>query len=126
MKFKSETGNSLPQGDLEEQYRQAVDLGKVRAGEHCLFYPKFSYVGCLPYEELRQVYLRKEEVVTRLCCGTADLSPIFVMVVGTDGQTRKTEIRNKEMGQALLDHVAKCAPHVEIGYRKGQNAPTSM
>ena len=118
MKFKSESGGTLPQGDLEEQYRRAEDLGKIRAGERCLFYPKFTYVGCLPYEELSQLYLRKEEVVARLCCGTADLSPVFVMAVGNDGEIRKTQIRDQQSGQALLDYVAKQAPQVKIGYDK--------
>lgn len=123
MKFKLETGGALPQVDLEEEYRQAVDLGRVRAGESCLFYPKFSYVGCLPYGQLRQLYLRKEQVIARLCCGTADMSPIFLMAVGNDGQTRKTEIRSREMGQALLDHVAEHAPQVKIGYWKADHSP---
>lgn len=118
MKFKPETSTAVLQEDLEEQYRQAIDLGKLRAGESCLFYPKLGYVGCLPYDDLEQIYLRKEQVVARLCCGTADLSPIFVMAVGRDGKTRKTEIRSKEMGQTLLDYVARRAPQVKIGYWK--------
>lgn len=117
MRFKSETGNSLPE-NLEQQYANAVDLGKVKGGETCLFYPKFSYVGCLPYEELAHIYLRKEEVIARLCCGIADVSPIFVMAVDNQGRTYKTEVHSKEMGQSLLDHVAVRAPHVEIGYWK--------
>ena len=122
MKFKPESAAGLPQTDLELQYQKAVDLGKIRAGADCLFYPKFSYVGCLPYEDVAQVYLRKEQVIARLCCGTADLSPVFVMVVGKDGQVYKTEIRDQDSGKAFLEYVSMAAPHVKIGYHRQEQA----
>lgn len=117
MKFKT-GGLSLSPEQLEAQYRDAVDLGRVRGGEVCLFYPKLGGVECLPYEELVQLYLRKEECVARMCCGMADLSPIFVMAVQADGSVRKTQIHSQDMGRVLLDHVAQKAPHVKIGFTK--------
>ena len=118
MKFKADT-LSLSQEQLEEQYRDAVDLGSIRAGEVCLFYPKLGRgTECLPYGKLAQIYLRKEECVTRMCCGAADLSPVFVMAVEEGGKVRKTQIHSQEMGKTLLDYVARKAPHVKIGFTK--------
>lgn len=117
MKFKPNTLSLTPE-QLERQYQNAVDLGSVRAGEVCLFYPKLGQTECLPYENLVQIYLRKEECITRLCCGTADLSPVFVMAVEAGGKVRKTQIRNQDMGKTLLDYVARQAPHVKIGFTK--------
>lgn len=122
MKFKSELDGAPLQGELERDYKQAVNLGRVRAGEEGLFYPKLGYVACLPYGQLKHLYLRKEEVIARLCCGTADVSPVFVMAVGSDGKTRKTQIRDTEMGKTLLRYVSQRAPGVEIGYHKKTQA----
>ena len=117
MKFRSETGAPLPQGDLEGEFRRSGSVGAVRAGETCLFYPGLTGVGVLPYGELKQLYLRKEQVVARMCCGVVDASPIFLMAVDTGGQVHKTSIRDTDSGKALLAQVAQRAPHVEIGYR---------
>ena len=118
MKFRSDTGEPLDLEGLEEEFAQAADLGRVRAGERCLFYPGLGSVRCLPYGRIQQLYLRREEAVANMCCGRVDVSPIFVMAVGTDGRTRKTQIRSREMGQTLLDHVARRAPNIKIGFSK--------
>ena len=118
MKFKFHGQAATPE-ELERQYQDAeVDVGSVRAGARCLFYPKWGQAECLFYENLVQIYLRKEECVTRLCCGTADLSPIFLMAVEDSGKIRKTQIHSQDTGKTLLDYVARRAPHVKIGFSK--------
>ena len=63
-------------GQLPDVTRSAAarlcEEGRVRLGESCLFFPKFSGTTYLPYSQIVNAYLRQEEVNANLCCGRAN------------------------------------------------------
>lgn len=117
MKFKVE-GGGLPVPELERDYRASRDLGKVRLGARCLYFPKLSGVSCLPYGEIARAYLRQEEVNAKLCCGRASFDQFFLMVQGRDGTMYRGQVLNKDVGKQALAHISQADPQAEIGYRK--------
>jgi len=119
MKFKPEVPDTvLPAETLEQDYAQAHALDKLRLGEQCIYFRKFSGVTYLPYSLIRRAWLRQEEVKARLCCGTANFDQFYVVLDCYDGQERRRHVTDKAAGQSCLDHIAACNPEVRIGYQK--------
>ena len=121
MRFKPEIPSAVaPFGDLEQEYTQAQDLGKLRLGESLLFFRKFSGVSFLPYGQITRAWLRQEEVKARMCCATANFDQFFLVAACADGQERRGQVIDKASGQACLDHISAKNPSVKIGYVKPQ------
>ena len=119
MKFKPEISSIIAlTGDLEREYAQARDLGKVRLGKHFLFFRKFSGVSFLPYSQIVRAWLRQEEVKARMCCGTANFDQFYVVMDCADGRQRRGQVPDKDTGKAALDHFAGKNRSVKIGYVK--------
>ena len=121
MRFKAETAQGQPTlQELEEDYAQAQDLGKVRLGEGWIFFPKFSGISYLPYAQVVRAWLRQEEVKARLCCGTANFDQFYLVLECADGKRRRGQVLDKHLGQIGLDRIAERNPGVKIGYVKPQ------
>lgn len=118
MKFKAEASPIPSSAELEEDFRTARDIGKVRLGSQCLYFVKFSGTLCLPYAAAARAWLRQEEVNAGMCCGRVSLDQFFLMVQSTDGKVYKSEVLSKELGKWALDRIAGANPAAEIGYQK--------
>lgn len=118
MKWTQELGPALPREELEEDFRRARDLGKVRLGERCLYFTRLSGTVCLPYGEVVWAYLRQEEVNAKLCCGQANFDQFYLMVQGSDGKLRRGQVLTKQAGGQALEHIAARCPEAKIGYYK--------
>ena len=93
MRFKPEIPSAVaPFGDLEQEYTQAQDLGKLRLGESLLFFRKFSGVSFLPYGQITRAWLRQEEVRARMCCATANFDQFYLVLACADGQERQGQV----------------------------------
>ncbi len=117
MKFKPELSTAVLERQLlDRDFSAAWEAGRVRLGESCLFFPKFSGTTYLPYSQIVNAYLRQEEVNANLCCGRANFDQFFLMVRGTDGQLRRGQVLSKEKGKEALALLAAANPAIEIGY----------
>lgn len=116
MKFKPVcAGCALSAAELEGDWAQARDIGKVRLGEHCLFFARFAGAACLPYRQVARVWLRQEEVNANMCCGRVSLDQFYLMVQTTDGQTLRGQVLDKDCGKAALAHTAARSPEAQVG-----------
>lgn len=121
MRFKAETAQGQPTlQELEEDYAQAQDLGKVRLGEGWIFFPKFSGISYLSYAQVVRAWLRQEEVKARLCCGTANFDQFYLVMECADDKRHRGQVLDKHLGQIGLDRIAERNPAVKIGYVKPQ------
>ena len=117
MKFKPELSTAVLERQLlDREFSAAWEAGRVRLGESCLFFTKFSGTTYLPYSQIVNAYLRQEEVNANLCCGRANFDQFFLMVRGTDGQLRRGQVLSKEKGKEALALLAAANPAIEIGY----------
>ena len=109
MKFKPELSTAVLERQLlDREFSAAWEAGRVRLGESCLFFPKFSGTTYLPYSQIVNAYLRQEEVNANLCCGRANFDQFFLMVRG--------QVLSKEKGKEALALLAAANPAIEIGY----------
>lgn len=119
MKWKAEiSGDGMSPEELERDYAQARNMGKIQLGERCLYFRKFSGVSYLTYDQISRAWLRQEEVKARMCCATANFDQFYVVMACADGQERRGQVLDKAAGQSCLDHIAAQNPSVRIGYVK--------
>lgn len=118
MKFKPVLPDcQLSAALLEQDLAQARDVGKVRLGERCVYFTRFSSAAYLPYERVARAWLRQEQVNARLCCGTANFDQFFLMVDAGGGTPLRGQVLGKGPGKDCLAHIAARNPAAQIGYR---------
>ena len=119
MKWKAEiSGDGMSPEELERDYAQARNMGKLQLGERCLYFRKFSGVSYLTYDQISRAWLRQEEVKARMCCGTANFDQFYLVVSYGGGRERRGHVAGKAEGQRCLDHIAAKNPDVKLGYVK--------
>ena len=118
MRFKAESSIVLSPEALASDLSSARELGKVRLGQECVYFTKFSGTGYLPYGQVAGAWLRQEEVNANLCCGRANFDQFFLMVQCREGKLLKAEVPNKDLGKEALSLLSAANPDIEIGYKK--------
>lgn len=91
---------------------------KIRLQDSVIEYKKGFKWYTLPYEAIKQAYLRVEEVNGRLCCGVASFDMFFLMMRTTKEELIKVEATSKEIVKQMLNEIKKKNDDVEIGYKK--------
>lgn len=91
---------------------------KIRLQDSVIEYKKGFKWYTLPYEAIKQAYLRVEEVNGRLCCGVASFDMFFLMMRMTKEELIKVEATSKEIVKQMLNEIKKKNDDVEIGYKK--------
>lgn len=91
---------------------------RIHLRENDIEYKKGFKWYTLPYEALRQAYLRIEEVNGRLCCGVASFDMFFLMLKTTGDELIKIEATSKDIVKQMLEEIKKKNDGVEIGYKK--------
>ncbi|MGN0155798.1 MAG: hypothetical protein ACI39N_00985 [Lachnospiraceae bacterium] len=95
-----------------------MDEKKIKLQEQEVEYKKGLKWCTLPYSDIKQAYLRVEEVNGKLCCGVANFDMYFLVLVTKAEETIKIEASSKEAVKELLDLLKEKNPDIEIGYKK--------
>lgn len=91
---------------------------KIHLRDNDIEYKKGFKWYTIPYEAVKQAYLRVEEVNGRLCCGVASFDMFFLMLKTTADELIKVEATSKDIVKQMLEEIRKKNENVEIGYRK--------
>ncbi len=120
MKYKPAFPTALSSELLARDAADALvvgDAGSVRLGEHGLYAAQFLSWVFLPYPEMTQAYLRMEQSSARCGCRLVPADHVFLMVVGSDGKTRKFLLPSRSAGDQALAHIAQRNSSTLIGYQ---------
>ena len=117
MKYKPEFPVSYTDEQLENDFNNSRNVGKVHLGELALFFSRFAGCTFMPYDQITRAYLRQEEVNARLCCGRANFDQFFLMLEGSDGKLRKHQVADMARGKLALEHIARLNSTCLIGYQ---------
>ena len=116
MRFKAISAGVLSPEELTADFAGAQNLGKVRLGQSCFYFTKFSGTSYLPLDQAEHAWVRQEEVKAKLCCGVANFDQFFLMIKDRSGTVHKGEIRSKEVGKEALSLLSLRQPSIQIGY----------
>lgn len=115
MKLNTAPSTLFSAAELDQDFRDARDVGKVRLGRLCLYFTKFSGTGCVPYDTVSRAWLRQEEVNASLCCGRANFDQFFLMVQDAGGTLYKGQVLSKLLGKQALGVISQTNATVAIG-----------
>lgn len=93
---------------------------RIRLRENDMEYKKGFKWHVLPYDAIKQAYLRIEEVNGRLCCGVANFDMFFLMLKTTDEKLVKIEANSRDIVKQILEELKIKNDKIEIGYKKDQ------
>lgn len=91
---------------------------RIRLEENELTYKKGFKWYNMPYTEIRQAYLRIEEVKGRLCCGVANFDMYFLMLKMPDDKLVKIEMTSGDLVKEALEVLKQKNESIEIGFKK--------
>lgn len=117
MKFRPEAGAlPLPQEDYRADFARARELGRVRLGALALYYPRLTWTGVLPLDQVERAYLRIEDIPVGMGCRRVPMGQHYLMAVLPGGESRKAAVNSRGEGDWALERLAQLSPRIQIGY----------
>lgn len=91
---------------------------KIKLLEQEVEYKKGLKWYKLPYSDIKQAYLRVEEVNGKLCCGVANFDMFFLVIKTKEEKLLKIEASSKEIVKEILEFLQEKNPEIEVGFKK--------
>ncbi|MDD6491444.1 MAG: hypothetical protein PUG54_04340 [Firmicutes bacterium] len=91
---------------------------KIKLQEQQIEYKKGLKWYSLFYKDIKQAYLRIEEVNGRLCCGVANFDMYFLVLITKEGKDIKVEASSEKIVKEMLSVLKEKNPELEIGFKK--------
>lgn len=88
---------------------------RLQLAEEELLYRKGLKWKTIALADIARAYRRVEEVTARVCCGIADFSTHYIMLVSGSGETVKVEMSAEGKAKEFLEALRQQAPHIAIG-----------
>lgn len=118
MKFEAVTECKLDEALLAQDFEAGTEIGRGKAGERCIYYPKLFHQCYIPYEQIVWAFHRVEEVKGTLCCGTAVFQLHKLIIVTRDKKELSLDIGEKPEVDAGLAAVLAHNTAADTGYTK--------
>ena len=88
---------------------------KVEIKDNSIEYKKLFKTIMVPVLDIKNAYMRVEEVNANMCCGRMNFDRCFLMLK-TENDIHKIELENDSLVKKLLDEISEKNPDVEIGF----------
>lgn len=85
---------------------------KIKLLEQEVEYKKGLKWYKLPYSDIKQAYLRVEEVNGKLCCGVANFDMFFLVIKTKEEKQIKLEASSKEIVKEMLEFLQEKNPEI--------------
>ncbi|MCD8097168.1 MAG: hypothetical protein LUE31_03840 [Lachnospiraceae bacterium] len=97
-------------------------MANIKIEDGKILYRKLLKSCELPLEKLRWAYLQKEDVNSKLCCGSYSTEIDRVIVVTEDGKKEMFQFESMEEARELLARIQAARPDLAIGYTEANRA----
>ena len=116
MKFESLTSPAADVSALQEEYKQAREIGKLRLGQQHLYFRTGLKSYYLPYQDITRYFRRVMQVPAKLCCGKGDFEIEHLVICGEgDRELAQIQLPGRRAAQILMDELKLLVPEAEIG-----------
>ncbi len=111
---------NFPLSNLDVDYESATEQGGLRAGQLAIYQRQLLRTSYLPYATITHAFLRREQVIAKMCCGAYNADQFHLVLVDADGQEHQLHLETKEDGDALLQTITQHQPGAKIGFNRQQ------
>ena len=103
---------------LEEEFRAAREIGRLRLGTAHLFLRTGTAVRYIPYQRIRRYFRRVEDVPLKLCCGRGSMASESLVVCGDSGELAQVPLPDTRAARIVMERMAQLAPDAAVGPEK--------
>ena len=115
MKFESLTSPAADAASLQEEYKQAREIGKLRLGQRNLFVRAGLKAFYIPYADIRRYFRRVMQVPAKLCCGKGNFEIENLVICGDSGELVQVQLPGTKAAKIVMDELAQLAPNAAVG-----------
>ena len=122
MKFESLASQAADPSLLQEEYRQAREIGKLRLGQRNLYIRAGLKAFYIPYADIRRYFRRVMQVPAKMCCGKGNFEIENLVICGDAGELAQVQLPGAKAAKIAMDCLAELAPDAASG-RAAEPAP---
>ena len=123
MRFYPLTDVQVEESQLNEEYKVAREIGKIRMGELRLYFRAGLKTYYIPYRCIHRLFRRVLAVPAKLCCGKGDFEIEHLVVCGADDkELAQIQLPGKKAAQILMEELKQRVPEAEFGRPAQLNA----
>lgn len=103
--------------NLDGDFAEAKDFGKVRPGEQQLYWKSGFRWYAVPFTQVQRIFRRVEPVYGKLCCGGRSFIIEWLVLVLHDGSELILHIGDdvKRQAEELMLHLQDAHPQLQYG-----------
>ena len=115
MKFESLASQAADPSLLQEEYKQAREIGKLRLGNRNLFFRVGLKAYHIPYADIRRYFRRVMQVPAKMCCGNGNFEIENLVICGDAGELAQIQLPGAKAAKIVMDCLAELAPDAAVG-----------
>ncbi len=114
MKFYAVTASAPDGAAVQEEYKNAREIGVVRIGGNHFFFRKGRKVYYIPYSDIRRCFRRVMLVPAKMCCGKGDLAVENLVIYGDEGELAQIQLPGTRAAKELVEILKGKMPDAEF------------
>ena len=99
---------------------------KAEVKNGTLYYRDLLFKKELPIADIRWVYIQKEDINSKLCCGSYNMEITRVIVIDKDGRKVALEYEQNDPAREILAKISDPGSHILVGYTDENKAKMGM
>lgn len=115
MKFFSLTATEENPEDLQAEYKDAQEIGKLRLGLRRLYFRSARKIFYIPYTEIHRYFRRVMLVPAKLCCGRGDLAIEHLVICDAERELAQIQLPGSHAAKVLMERMGALAPDAIAG-----------
>ncbi len=116
MRFYPLTDVQVEESQLNEEYKVAREIGKIRMGELRLYFRAGLKTYYIPYRCIHRLFRRVLAVPAKLCCGKGDFEIENLVICGeNDQELAQVQLPGRKAAQILMEELKNRVPEAEFG-----------
>lgn len=118
MKFESLTSLEADISALQEECKQAREIGKLRLGQRHLYFRSGLKSYYIPYSDIQRYFRRVMRVPAKMCCGKGDFEIENLVICGEKGELAQIQLPGQKAARIVMECLAELAPNAAVGAAK--------
>ena len=110
MRFTPLAGGETDSALLNEEYKAAREIGKLRLGAERLYFRAGLKTWFIPYSQIRRYFRRVMQIPAKLCCGKGNFDIESLVLCGDEGELAQIQLPGTKAAKIVMEQLKTLAP----------------
>lgn len=101
--------------NLQTEYKNAQEIGKLRLGTKRLYFRSVRKIYYIPYTDIYRYFRRVMLVPAKLCCGRGDFAIEHLVICDNDSELAQIQLPGSRAAKMLMEKMSILAPDAIAG-----------